>query len=50
MGVITGCYKWDQGKIIKVPEEDKITKDGIRLIRSAYDKLISEMIAEKIRK
>jgi glycosyltransferase involved in cell wall biosynthesis len=47
--VISGCYKWDQNKIVKVPEEDMV-KDGIRYIRIAYDKIINETITEKIRK
>lgn len=47
--VIRSCYKWSQDRVVKVPEEDTII-DGIRYIRLSYDKIISEMVTEKIRK
>ena len=47
--VITSCYKWSENQVIKVPEEDRI-KDGIRYIRIEYDRIISPVITEKIRK
>ncbi|MGQ9857032.1 MAG: glycosyltransferase family 4 protein [Fervidobacterium sp.] len=47
--VITSCYKWEKGYIIKVPEEDKIIYDGVRLIRLEYDKILNEFVSSKIR-
>lgn len=48
--IIASCYKWDQGKIVKVREEDRVTNDGIRVIRLEFDNIINESISRRIRK
>ncbi|HOA82105.1 MAG TPA: glycosyltransferase family 4 protein [Defluviitaleaceae bacterium] len=48
--IITSCYKWDQTKIVKVPEEDRINDDGIRLIRLELDKILNDYYSKKFRR
>lgn len=48
--IITTCLKWEQNKIMLLPEEDRITENGIRLIRLRYKKYINYVFSEKIRK
>lgn len=48
--IIAGCYKWNEGKIDKVSEEDTILADGTRLIRVKFDKFINDFISIKIKK
>lgn len=48
--VITTCYRWNEdGKIEKAKNSDYITKEGYRVIRLKYKKLINSLITEKIR-
>lgn len=46
--VITSCFKWSEGRIIEVEEED-IVHNGIRYIRLQYSKIINKSISEKMR-
>jgi len=47
--VISSCLKWENNKIVVVPEED-VYRDGIRYIRLRYDKIINPIFTEKVRK
>lgn len=48
--VISDCFKFEKSQLIKVPEEDKILKNGVRLIRVEYDSIIHPQISSRIRK
>lgn len=48
--VISDCFKHEGSKIVKIPEEDTILDNGIRLIRVEYDLIIHPLISSKIRK
>jgi len=48
--VITTCYLWDnEGKIVKIREESKVSADGYSLVRLEYRHLFNEFISRKIR-
>ena len=47
---ITDTYCYISGKLVSVPEDDKILANGMRLIRVKYDKIINRAITEKIQK
>ena len=48
--VVSDCYKYDNGKLVKVPEEDRVLESGVRLIRFEYTSIINKTLSSKIRK
>ncbi|MEZ2691703.1 glycosyltransferase family 4 protein [Psychrobacter faecalis] len=48
--VVSDCYKYENGELVKVPEEDKVLDSGVRLIRLEYDFIINKTISAKVRK
>lgn len=48
--VVSDCYAFHDGDLIKVPEEDRLLESGIRLIRLNFDLIINEIISSKVRK
>ncbi|WP_053368313.1 glycosyltransferase family 4 protein [Bacillus sp. FJAT-27245] len=48
--VISDCYKYEKGKMVKTNAEDKVLPNGIRLIRLEYDRVINALITGKVRK
>lgn len=47
--IIADCYKFKNGNIVKVDEEDTILDNGIRLIRKKYKNFLGEFVSGKIR-
>ncbi len=48
--VVSDCYHYQNGSLIKAPEEDKKLNSGVRLIRLEYDFIVNEVVSSKIRK
>ncbi|MCR4695273.1 MAG: glycosyltransferase family 4 protein [Pseudobutyrivibrio sp.] len=49
--VITDVFHYENGKLVKTQEEDRIMENGVRLIRLEWDRvLFSDKITEKIQK
>lgn len=48
--MIAPTLKWDKGRIVETPEENKIIYGGVKLIRLNYDNVINKRISDKIRK
>jgi len=48
--VVSDCYKFNGSQLVKVHEEDKVLKSGVRLVRMEYDKVINTFITSKVRK
>ncbi|WP_088052517.1 glycosyltransferase [Virgibacillus dakarensis] len=47
--VISDCYKYDNGSVVKTEEEDRILDNGIRLIRMEYRNILGGFISNKVR-
>lgn len=48
--VVSDCYSYKKGQLIKVAEEDSLLDSGVRLIRFDFDCIINELISTKIKK
>jgi glycosyltransferase involved in cell wall biosynthesis len=48
--VISDCHRFEDGFMVDTPEEDRILPNGIRLIRMKYDRIINDLVTEKIRR
>jgi hypothetical protein len=48
--VVSDCFKYENGDLVKVPEEDRVLLTGVRLVRMEYDKLINDFLSSKVRK
>lgn len=48
--VVSDCYQYEGGKLVKVSEEDRILSSGVRLIRLEYDCIVNDTISSKFRK
>lgn len=46
---ISDCYKFSDGKIVATKPEDKVMKNGVRLIRLPFRNIFGEFISEKVR-
>jgi glycosyltransferase involved in cell wall biosynthesis len=47
--IISDCYKFENGIVVKTAEEDKLLNNGIRLRRMKYRNIMGEFISGKIR-
>jgi glycosyltransferase involved in cell wall biosynthesis len=47
--IISDCYKYYNGALVKTPEEDRTLPNGMRLVRLKYRSILSEFISNKIR-
>lgn len=47
--LVVECFKYEDGRIIEVDEEDVILKNGIRLIRKKYRNIFGSFISGKVR-
>jgi len=48
--VVSDCYKYEGGDLVKTQEEDRWLESGVRLVRFEYDRIISELVSRKVRK
>lgn len=48
--VISDTYAYKDGELVKVKEEDRLLKSGVRLIRLDFDLIINELLSIKVRK
>lgn len=48
--VVSDCFKYIDGKLTKVSEENVILQNGVHLIRINYDYILNDFISSKIRK
>ncbi len=48
--IITDVERYEGGKLVKGPEEDRIMANGARLIRLKHDRVINSFFTEKIQK
>ncbi|BCZ49020.1 hypothetical protein psyc5s11_50870 [Clostridium gelidum] len=47
--IISECYKYQDGVIVKTHEEDKVLPNGIHLVRIKYRNILGDFISGKIR-
>lgn len=48
--VVSDSYSYQNGELVKVPEEDRLLNSGVRLIRLNFDLIINDIISNKIKK
>ncbi len=48
--IITDLYHYEGSRLVKGHEEHRTMKNGVKLIRLAYDKILTERVTEKIMK
>lgn len=47
--IISECYTYENGVVVKTCEEDRILSNGIRLIRLRYRNILGEFVTRKVR-
>ena len=43
--VVSDSYSYQNGELVKVPEEDRLLNSGVRLIRLNFDLIINDIIS-----
>lgn len=48
--IISDCFMFKDGELVKTEECDTLLDNGVRLIRLSYDRIINDFVSEKIQK
>jgi len=48
--IVSDCMRYESGKLVPVPSEDRILQNGVRLVRLPYDHIVTRYLSGKLRK